>query len=85
MNEAVITALITGAVSLVVCLMTNYFQNRKNTTLMEYRIDQLTKQVEKHNNLVERTYHLEEESILHEEKIKVVNHRLDDLEKLEGR
>lgn len=48
--------------------------------LTNYRIEQLEKKVAAHNNLVERTYHLEEDEKLLEEKIKVVNHRIDDLE-----
>lgn len=43
------------------------------TQLMKYRIEQLEKKVEKHNSIVERTYLLEE-------KMKVANHRIDDLE-----
>ena len=42
------------------------------TQLIKYRIEQLEKKVEKHNSVVERTYLLEE-------KIKVANHRIDDL------
>ena len=49
--------------------------------LMSYRIEQLERKVEKHNNLVERMYKVEEQTSLQEEKIKVANHRLDDLEK----
>lgn len=52
-----------------------------NTKLMTYRIEQLEKKVEKHNNVIERTYDLEERISLNEEKIKVANHRLDDLER----
>lgn len=48
--------------------------------LINYRISQLEKKVEKHNNIIERTYKLEEEETLIEEKIKVINHRIDDLE-----
>ena len=48
--------------------------------LMEYRITQLEKKVEKHNNIIERTYKLEEEETLLEEKIRVINHRIEDLE-----
>lgn len=57
-----------------------------------YRIDQLEKKVQAHNNLIERTYKLEHKEELleqaladHEklyaEKIRVANHRIDDLEK----
>lgn len=44
------------------------------TQLVKYRIDQLEKKVEKHNSIVERTYLLEE-------KVKVANHRIEDLER----
>ena len=48
--------------------------------LTSYRLEQLEKRVEKHNNIIERTYKLEEEEKITEEKIKVINHRIDDLE-----
>ena len=44
-----------------------------------YRIEQLEKKVNAHNNLVERTYKLEENEHLLFEKLKVINHRIDDL------
>ncbi len=43
------------------------------TQLIKYRIEQLEKKVEKHNSVVERTFLLEE-------KMKVANHRIEDLE-----
>ena len=46
----------------------------------QYRIEQLEKKVEKHNNLVERMYKVEEKEELMEERLKVANHRIDDLE-----
>lgn len=52
--------------------------------LVVYRIEQLEKKVEKHNTLIERTYKVEESVALLDEKIKSVNHRIDDLEKMEG-
>ena len=42
------------------------------TQLIKYRLEQLEKKVEKHNSIVERTY---------QEKIKVANHRIEDLER----
>lgn len=42
--------------------------------LMSYRIEQLERKVDKHNNFAERIPILEE-------KIKVANHRIDDVEK----
>ena len=49
--------------------------------LTDYRLGQLEKKVEKHNNLIERTYKLEEGEKITEEKIKGINHRIDDLER----
>jgi len=43
-------------------------------------LEQLEKRVQAHNNLIERTYKLEERAQLQEEKMKVANHRIEDLE-----
>lgn len=48
--------------------------------LMSYRIEQLEKKVEAHNNLIERTYRLEERTTVQEEQIKTANHRIEGLE-----
>lgn len=48
--------------------------------LMSYRIEQLEKKVEKHNQVVERVYRLEEYKAVAEEQFKVTNHRLKDVE-----
>ncbi len=44
--------------------------------LMDFRLEKLEAKVEKHNTIIERTYVLEE-------KIRVANHRIDDLEAFE--
>lgn len=62
----------------------SFFGIVANTRLTNYRLEQLEQKVEKHNNLVGRTYDLEERISLNEEKIKVANHRLEDLEKERG-
>jgi ABC-type lipoprotein release transport system permease subunit len=49
--------------------------------LTVYRIEQLEEKVNKHNNLIERTYQLEKQESILEEKIAVLS---DQLEKLEG-
>ena len=49
--------------------------------LVLYRIDELEKKVDKHNNLVDRMYKIEEKATLQEEKNKVMNHRIEDLER----
>ena len=51
-----------------------------SSKLTNYRLEQLEKRVQAHNNLIERTYKLEERTELQEEKIKVANHRIEDLE-----
>lgn len=48
--------------------------------LTNYRIEQLEKKVEVHNNLVERMYESESRIDVLDEKVKVANHRIDDLE-----
>ncbi|MEE0808454.1 MAG: hypothetical protein U0L84_03740 [Acutalibacteraceae bacterium] len=48
--------------------------------LTNYRIEQLEKKVEMHNKVVERVYELEKRDEVEKEELKVVNHRLTDLE-----
>lgn len=80
MSETVIVALL----SLVGTLAGSYFASRRSTALIAYRLEQLEEKVNKHNQVVERTYHLEDNDALLEEKIKVANHRIEDLEKKVG-
>ena len=77
MTEEIIIALL----SLAGTLSGSYLASRKSTALIAYRLEQLEKKVQAHNNLVERMYRVEERTELQEEKIKVANHRIDDLEK----
>ena len=51
--------------------------------LMSYRIEQLEKRVDKHNNVIERVYRLEEKDAIHDEQMRVANHRIADLERRE--
>ena len=78
--ETIISCLISAAVTLIVCVINNKSESDKTRVLIEYRMKELEKRVDKHNNLVERTYKLEEQTHLLDEKIKVANHRIDDLE-----
>ncbi len=48
--------------------------------LTNYRIERLEKQVEKHNQVIDRVYKLEQADAVEEEEIKVINHRISDLE-----
>ena len=83
MNEALIAA---GA-TLLVCLINNYFQvqqtekkHDETISLIDYKLEQLTKKVDLHNNAVERLYEVERRLGIDEEKIRVANHRIEDLE-----
>ena len=80
MSEAVVVALITGAVSLIGTIITVVLTNQKtNETLKisqavtDTKIDELTREVRTHNNFAQRMPVVEEQ-------IKVINHRIDDLE-----
>lgn len=77
MTEAIIVAVL----SLVGTLAGAYLANRKSAALISYRLEQLEQKVNQHNKVIERTYKLEKQEELLEEKIKVANHRIDDLEK----
>lgn len=86
--ETIAAAVISALAAIVVCVINSNAQHKKllselekRDALQAYRIEQLEKKVDKHNNLVERTYRLEERTELQEEKIKVANHRIEDLEK----
>jgi len=48
--------------------------------LVMYRIQQLEDKVEKHNQVVDRVYKLEQKDAVEKEEIKVINHRIEDLE-----
>lgn len=80
MSEAIITAIITGGVSLIgvviTCLMTaRKTENtmRINQAVTDTKIDELTREVREHNGFARRMPVVEEQ-------IKVINHRIDDLE-----
>ena len=68
MNE-IIVALITGGVTLVGVLISN----QKSQAVTETKIEELTREVREHNNFARRVPVLEEQ-------MKVVNHRIEDLE-----
>ena len=77
MSETIIVSLL----SLAGTLMGSLFGILAANKLVVYRIEQLEKKVEKHNNVLERVYSLETEEAVIKEELKVANHRLDDLEK----
>ena len=84
MSEAIIVAIITGGLSLIGTIVSN---NRtaqsmdakldKQQAVTETKLEELTREVREHNNFAKRVPVLEEQ-------IKVVNHRITDLEKEKG-
>ena len=75
-DSSVISALISGGLALIGTFGCILAGNKLTT----YRISELEKKVDKHNNLVERMYHLEEKASVQEEQLKIINHRIADLE-----
>ena len=67
--ENIIVALITGGVTLVGVLISN----QKSQAVTETKIEELTREVREHNNFARRVPVVEEQ-------IKVINHRIEDLE-----
>ena len=76
----IIVTVITGLVAIVTCTINSKHQSEVTRRLTEYKIDELTKRVDKHNHVVERTYILEQKAAVFEEKMDVANHRIADLE-----
>ena len=84
MSEAIIVAIITGGLSLLGAIVSN---NRtaqsmdakldKQQAVTETKLEELTREVRAHNNFAQRVPVLEEQ-------IKVVNHRIADLEREKG-
>lgn len=67
--ENIIVALITGGITLIGVVMSN----RTSQAVMQTRLDDLTREVREHNNFARRMPVVEEQ-------IKVINHRIEDLE-----
>lgn len=56
-TEAIAVALVSGLMTLLGVLVSN----SRSRAVMEVKIDELRRQVEKHNSLIERTYRLEQD------------------------
>ena len=81
MNATVLASLITGLLSLAGVMLSNLLSDRRRETALrtaqavtDEQLRQLTREVRKHNNFARRMPVVEEQ-------IKVINHRLEDLEK----
>lgn len=82
--ESIVVALITGGLSLIGVIITSRSNGKKLQQQLEIaqavtdtKIVELTREVRDHNNFAKRVPVLEE-------KMKVANHRIDDLERRKG-
>lgn len=86
MSEGIVGSLITGGLALIGVIITNLTSNKKvvsdiksevekNQAVTDTKIEELTREVREHNNFAKRMP-------IVEEKIKVINHRISDLEEL---
>ena len=80
MSEAIVVAIITGGMSLVGVIVTSLVTARKSENAIKIaqavtatKIQELTREVREHNNFAKRMPVVEEQ-------IKVINHRIGDLE-----
>lgn len=69
MTETIICALITGGLTLMGVLIAN----GKQQAITDTKLDELTREVREHNNFAQRVPVIEDQ-------IKVINHRIQDLE-----
>lgn len=67
--ETIIVALVSGGITLVGVLIAN----SKTQAVMDTKLEELTREVREHNNFAKRMPVVEEQ-------IKVINHRISDLE-----
>lgn len=72
MSDAIIVALIGGVCTAIPSLMATVFLNNKSNAIMQYQIADLTKKVEKHNNVIERM-------AVVENSVKSAHHRIDEI------
>lgn len=77
MSGELVVALLLGVLELVGVIITVIIGNSKT----QYRIEQLEKKQDAHNSLIVRMFNVEKRLDVDEEKIKVANHRISDLEK----
>ncbi len=85
MAVEVIVSLVSGAVAVICCLISSFIASSKAISYIEKtqavtdtKLEELTREVRRHNNFAQRMPVVEEQ-------VKVINHRLNNLEKNTGR
>ena len=90
MDATILSALIAAGAAILVCMINNHYQQEavrkkhdETIALVDYRLQQLEKKVELHNNAVSRLYEVERQLGIDEEKIKSCKRRIEELEEHE--
>lgn len=85
--ETIIGAIISAVAAIAVCIINTNSQNEKilseldkHNAVQTEQITQLKEQVRKHNNIIERTYKLEKDVAVLNNRESVSEHRIEDLE-----
>ena len=85
--QTIIGAIISAAAAITVCIINANSQNKKilseldkHNAVQTEQIAQLKEQVHKHNNIIERTYKLEKDVAVLNNRESVSEHRIEDLE-----
>lgn len=76
--ESIIVAIITGGMALLGNVLSNLSTHNKTM----YRIEQLEKKQDIHNQVIERVYQLETVTKVLDERQRTANHRIEDLERM---
>ena len=61
-------------------IVVSAIQNRKTVSIIELKLEMLTKQVEKHNSVIDRVYKLEQHEAVTDHELETANQRIKDLE-----
>lgn len=77
MDSAIVVAVVSGLFT----LLGSFGGVVATSRLTAYRLQKLEEKVDKHNQVIDRVYRLEQRDAVFEEEIRVANHRIEDLER----
>lgn len=61
MSETLLCAIISAASAILVCVISSFIQHASSKKILDFRLAELEKKMDKHNNLIERVYIVEKE------------------------
>ena len=77
MDNSIIVAIVSG----VFTLLGSFGGIMATSRLTAYRLQKLEEKVDKHNQVIDRVYRLEQRDAVFDEEMRVANHRIADLER----